>query len=221
MESGLIVSSNNLLSNYNIDEKINFVFIRVGFTDYNKNKTKCSDKSFYDNYIYAKEKNLKIGVYYESCATNIEEAQNEINYFLDLIKNVNINYYIIIQYEDDHNTTIYHPLNQNKIRKETLIKIATLQVDELKKNGYEPIIKTYELWYKNIFKNSIENIKYFLDNNIDYFYDIFYIKENTVINSLCNKKTTIEILVKENNIFYKIKNYLKAGYKYIKRKIGK
>lgn len=220
-QKGLIVSSDNLLSSYKDLSDIEFVIIRLGFTDFNTKKTKHIDSKFYENYELSKKEKLKIGLYYESRAVTIDEAKDEIEYFLHLLKNKTFDYPVIIEYEDNHNTIIYHPFSQKNISKDMFLKIINYEVNELKKSGYDIIIKTYESWYKDIFIKNIENVKYFLDDNKEYFDGILYKKNDTVINNLDCKNVKIELSVRENNLLLKIKKYIKAGYKIIKKKIGK
>ena len=220
-QKGLIVSSDNLLSSYKDLSDIEFVIIRLGFTDFNTKKTKHIDSKFYENYELSKKEKLKIGLYYESRAVTIDEAKDEIEYFLHLLKNKTFDYPVIIEYEDNHNTIIYHPFSQKNISKDMFLKIINYEVNELKKSGYDVIIKTYESWYKDIFIKNVENVKYFLDDNKEYFDGILYKKNDTVINNLDCKNVKIELSVRENNLLLKIKKYIKAGYKIIKKKVGK
>lgn len=220
-QKGLIVSSDNLLSSYKDLSDIEFVIIRLGFTDFNTKKTKHIDSKFYENYELSKKEKLKIGLYYESRAVTIDEAKDEIEYFLHLLKNKTFDYPVIIEYEDNHNTIIYHPFSQKNISKDMFLKIINYEVNELKKSGYDIIIKTYESWYKDIFIKNIENVKYFLDDNKEYFDGLLYKENDTVINNLDCKNVKIELSVRENNLLLKIKKYIKAGYKIIKKKVGK
>lgn len=220
-QKGLIVSSDNLLSSYKDLSDIEFVIIRLGFTDFNTKKTKHIDSKFYENYELSKKEKLKIGLYYESRAVTIDEAKDEIEYFLHLLKNKTFDYPVIIECEDNHNTIIYHPFNQKNISKDMFLKIINYEVNELKKSGYDVIIKTYESWYKDIFIKNIENVKYFLDDNKEYFDGLLYKENDTVINNLDCKNVKIELSVRENNLLLKIKKYIKAGYKIIKKKVGK
>lgn len=220
-QKGLIVSSDNLLSSYKDLSDIEFVIIRLGFTDFNTKKTKHIDSKFYENYELSKKEKLKIGLYYESRAVTIDEAKDEIEYFLHLLKNKTFDYPVIIECEDNHNTIIYHPFSQKNISKDMFLKIINYEVNELKKSGYDVIIKTYESWYKDIFIKNIENVKYFLDDNKEYFDGLLYKENDTVINNLDCKNVKIELTVRENNLLLKIKKYIKAGYKIIKKKVGK
>lgn len=220
-QKGLTVSSDNLLSSYKDLSDIEFVIIRLGFTDFNTKKTKHIDSKFYENYELSKKEKLKIGLYYESRAVTIDEAKDEIEYFLHLLKNKTFDYPVIIECEDNHNTIIYHPFSQKNISKDMFLKIINYEVNELKKSGYDVIIKTYESWYKDIFIKNIENVKYFLDDNKEYFDGLLYKENDTVINNLDCKNVKIELSVRENNLLLKIKKYIKAGYKIIKKKVGK
>ena len=67
----------------------------------------------------------------------------------------------------------------------------------------------------------VENVKYFLDDNKEYFDGILYKENDIVINNLDCKNVKIELSVRENNLLLKIKKYIKAGYKIIKKKVGK
>lgn len=218
---GLIVSSDEILEKSKIKNYIKFVIIRTGFTDFDKNKTKRIDSKFKYNYDLAKKYDLKILFYYKSCASTIEDAKNEIKYITDLIKDKIFDYKIIIEFEDDHSTIIYHPFSQKNISKDSLINIVNFEIDELNKYGYDVIIKTYENWYKDIFREKIKNVKYFLDDNKEIFDDIIYIQNGIVINNFKCNKVNIELSVKENNLLLKTKRYIVAGCKFIKRKIGK
>ena len=133
VDDDLKIKSDNLFKDYNNLENIDFVFVRAGYTDFNKSKTKKLDTKFYENYNLALDKKLNVGVYYESCATNLKEAEDEINYLLDIIKDKKINYPVIIQIEDDHNTIIYHPNSQKNTNKDHLLEIVLYQIKKCNK----------------------------------------------------------------------------------------
>lgn len=70
-QKGLIVSSDNLLSSYKNLSDIEFVIIRLGFTDFNTKKTKHIDSKFYENYELSKKEKLKIWfILWISCSNN-------------------------------------------------------------------------------------------------------------------------------------------------------
>ena len=89
------------------------------------------------------------------------------------------------------------------------------------RRGNEVDGENYFFVTKDDFIKNIENVKYFLDDNKEYFDGILYKKNDTVINNLDCKNVKIELSVRENNLLLKIKKYIKAGYKIIKKKVGK
>ncbi len=221
MLNGLDISNETQKLSYNDIKKYNieFIMLRAGFTDYDNNKTKIKDKNFEYNYTIAKIYKLKVGVYYISRAISLKEANEEINYFLDIIKDKIFEYPVCIQIEDDHNTIIYYPVNQKNIEKEKLFNITLFMINKLKENGYKPMIRTYYDWYINIFKK-YNNVKYFIDNAK---VEGEYIMSNKENNHLYLKENEekVEVVLVENCLISKIKNYLKAGYKILKSKIRK
>ena len=221
MLNGLDISNETRKLSYNDIKKYNieFIMLRAGFTDYDNNKTKIKDKNFEYNYRLAKIYKLKVGVYYISRAISLKEADEEINYFLDIIKDKIFEYSVCIQIEDDHNTIIYYPVNQNNIGKEKLFNITLFMINKLKENGYKPMIRTYYDWYINIFKK-YNNVKYFIDNAK---VEGEYIMSNKENNHLYLKENEekVEVVLVEDCLISKIKNYLKAGYKILKSKIRK
>lgn len=207
-------------------DNIEFVMIRAGFTDYNNNKTKNTDKSFYDNYELFRRNNFKIGTYYTFLATNKEEVKEEVDYFLNIIKDKVFEYPITIQIEDDHSTIIYYPESQKTIDKEFLMYIVNYIYEKLNNMGYTILIRTYEDWYHNTFD---ENTKYnfWIDNvKNDKNKYLFYSKEDDIIYSNNDKtndisRDNINITLEENCFFSVVGNYIKAGYKMLKSKIRK
>ena len=168
-KKGLIITSENQKIII-VNNDIEFVLIRAGFTDYNFKKNKIKDKNFEENYNYLKENNIKVGVFYESRATTMLQAKQEVDFFLDIIKNKKFDYPIAIKIEDNHNTIIYSPYSQEIINKKLLRKILKTMYNKLENNGYLPMIMTYESWYKTKFKKMKCN--FLLDNDQN---DIIYL----------------------------------------------
>ncbi len=223
--NGLDVSSQTQQINYKLlkENNIDFVMLRAGFTDYDKNKTKRKDKLFNYNYKLAKKYRLNIGVYYTSNAVTLKEAKEEIDYFLNIIKDKVFDYPVTIQIEDDHNTIIYYPKNQKNLDKKDLLNISLFMINQIKINGYEPLIRTYYNWYVDVFKENKKYL-YWIDNSIDnsnyinsYDNDILYLNTNYKINN----DEKVEIVLEKNSLLDTIKNYIKAGYKILKSKIRK
>ena len=206
VKKGIIISSDTS----NIEKNdMEFIFIRAGYTDYNNSKTKNIDKDFEKNYRYAKKNNIKVGTYYESRALSLLEAQEEMRYFINIIKDKVFEYPIAVKLEDDHNTTIYYPLSQQTISIDLMQDILYYMYKQLQIYNYVPIIITYEQWYKNIFKNTNYN---FLLENKHQKNDIIYLDIHNLSNELIDNAN-----IKKVSIF----NYLKMGYNTILKKVRK
>ena len=133
------------------NDGIEFVIIRCGYTGYGKSKVKRVDKFFENNYNNAKKHGIPVGVYYYSCATSIEEAREEVNFVLDIIKGKKFEYPIVIDTEDDHD--INNNSNSNKsqasIGKRTLTPIIKTFCDILEKENYYVSIYASTYWFEN------------------------------------------------------------------------
>ncbi len=68
------------------DAGIEFAMIRVGFRGYGKSGVLVEDKRARQNYENASAAGIKLGVYFFSQAISVEEAQEEANYVLQLIR---------------------------------------------------------------------------------------------------------------------------------------
>ena len=132
-----------------------FAIIKAGFTDYNINKTKYIDRNFEKNYLYAKDNNIDIGVYYDSCATSIKEVKEELNFFFNIIKNKIFEYPIFIRMRDDHNTIIYNPKNHK-----TIGKIGYFKIIEYVHNYISKIITFNDYKNNDYLLEEIDNIVY-------------------------------------------------------------
>ena len=155
LQKGLIISSENECL---IKDNIDFIVIRAGYTDYNLSKTKYKDKDFDKNYKYAKDNNLKIGVYYETRATSQIEAIDEIDFFINIIENTEIDYPILLKVLDDHNTIIYYPENQITIDKNVFNNIINIMYNKLKIYNYLPVLITNKYLKNKLFNYNSYNI---------------------------------------------------------------
>lgn len=128
-----------------------FVIIRCGYTGYGKSKVKRVDKFFENNYNNAKKHGIPVGVYYFSCATSIEEAREEANFVLDIIKGKKFEYPIVIDTEDDHdiNNTSNSNKSQASIGKRTLTPIIKTFCDILEEKNYYVSIYASTYWFEN------------------------------------------------------------------------
>ena len=211
VKRGIIVSSlTNKLNE--IKDIPDFVMIRAGFTDYNMSKTKKVDSCFFENYNWAKENNIKIGTFYQSTATSINEVREELDFFINIIKSLVFEYPVAFKIEDDHNTIIYYPQNQKTIDKETLYSIVNYINSEIDNQGYIPLIITFKQWKENIFNDLKLNIvsEVNLDN-----YDVIFIDIHNL------STNNINIVVNKNCFFNKVLNYIKSGLKILSFKVRK
>lgn len=149
--------------NYDLATKqgVKFAIIRAGFS-------KTKDNRFEKHYENAKKQNWDLGAYWYSYAKTKEEAKEEANKFLEVIKNKSFNYPLYLDIEDD---------SLSSLGKNTLNDIIKAFGDVIEKNGYYFGIYTNINWYKNIISGSELNKKYdwwiaswgsSAPNNIDY-----------------------------------------------------
>lgn len=140
---------------------IEFIIIRCGYTSYGKSKKKYKDKYFENNYSLAKQLSIPVGTYYYSCATNEEEAKEEANFILDLIKDKEFEYPICIDTEDNHNiyNSKYSNESQYSIGKEKLTSVIKIicEIIESKKN-YVSIYASTSWFKNNLILNDLTNI---------------------------------------------------------------
>lgn len=197
VKRGLIVSSEESIDNIDIGN-IDFVILRLGYTDYNLTKTKHKDICLDENYKWAKKNNLKVGALYESCATTLKEAVEEIDYLLSLISNRVFDYPIIISIKDEHNTIIYYHENHKTISKNLLNNIVSYIYSMIKEYNYVPIILTKKIFLNKEFNKNNYNI--ILDEEI--INDILYLDIHNL--SLDNKSNKNETILNKISVGYKI-----------------
>lgn len=132
------------------DSGIEFVIIRCGYTTYGKSKLKYVDDYFENNYNLCKEVGLPVGTYYYSCATTIDEATEEAEFVLKLIKDKKFEYPIVIDTEDNHdiNNSKYASTSQASIGKTKLTPIISQFCDVLEKNNYYAAIYASTSWFR-------------------------------------------------------------------------
>lgn len=211
IKKGIIISSENEKLAI-VEENIEFVLLRAGFTDYNTSKAKTKDKKFDENYKWAKDNNLKIGTFYESRATNIKEAKGELNFFCKIINNKEFEYPISIKLEDDHNTKIYYPQSQQTIKRKDFYKILKYMYNQLQLKMYIPLIITYDSWYTKLKKH---NFNFLLDKKLDQ-KDIIYLDIHNL-----SKERMLTNKENNNNLLNKICIIIKKGYQMLKNRVRK
>lgn len=133
------------------DSGVEFAMIRCGYTGYGVSKNKITDRYFENNYAKCKEIGLPIGTYYYSCATTVEEGIAEANYVLNLIRDKQFEYPIVIDTEDNHDTSLptNSSISQASIGKARLTPIIQAFCDTIEKAGYYVAIYASTDWFKN------------------------------------------------------------------------
>jgi len=131
-EIGVDLSSYQTVDDFNKlkEAGIEFVMLRLGWGP-NSDLTFNTDKNFEDFYTRAKEANLKVGVYYFSYATTLDEVDLEVNYVLDSLKDKDIDFYVSYDWE---NWRLFKDCNMNF---SDLNKMAKKFMDRLKEKGYQ------------------------------------------------------------------------------------
>ena len=98
---GIDVSSHNGSINWKDvkDDGIEYVIVRAGYRGYSGEGKLNKDDNFKENITGATKAGLKVGVYFFSQAITRQEAIDEANYVVKLIKDYNITLPVVMDYE--------------------------------------------------------------------------------------------------------------------------
>ena len=132
---------------------IDFVILRLGWGP-NEDMTFNTDNKFEDFYQRAKEANLKIGIYYFSYATTLDEVDLEVNYVHEMLKDKEIDLWVAYDWE---NWTLFKDCNMNF---NDLNKMAKKFMDELSKKGYKTMNYSSKYYLENIWQTDQYDIWY-------------------------------------------------------------
>lgn len=122
-----------------------FVMLRCGFRGYSEGGLAKDEK--FDQYAQeAQRVGLKLGVYFFTQAVTVEEAEEEAEYVLDLIKDYDISYPVAFdtEYIDDEDART----NTTEISDELRSDICRAFCEKIKENGYYPMIYASENWMR-------------------------------------------------------------------------
>lgn len=115
---------------------VDFAMLRCGGRGYGSNGILYKDETFEKNAQEALDAGIDIGVYFFSQAITVEEALEEAEYTLELIKDYDIKYPVAFDWEhyefDDART--------DNLDRETLTNIARKYCTEIEKAGYTPVV---------------------------------------------------------------------------------
>lgn len=94
-------------------------------------------------------RNVPIGFYHYSRATNVAEATMEANYVLDYVRGKNVSLPIFLDMEDN--------MRQAKVSREELSSVASTFLDIMKRNGYVAGIYSYPHFAKTHLSKEVRN----------------------------------------------------------------
>ncbi len=116
------------------DSGVEFVMLRIGYRGYLYG-TLNEDARFRQNAEGAAKAGLKVGAYFFSTATTVEEAVEEAEYALGIIKDYQIDY--PVAYDWEANSQNYRNLGLDG---DTLTACAIAFCERVKKAGYDPMV---------------------------------------------------------------------------------
>ena len=153
------ISEHQKPSSINYDKfaaAIDGAILRSSITTF-KEDEETGEKSYYlrkdfavdTHYNNLNARNVPIGFYHYSRATNEEEATKEAYFVLDFLKGKNVSLPIFLDVEDG--------MRQSKVSRETLSKAAETFLNILSKNGYVTGVYSYPHFAKNHLTKEIRN----------------------------------------------------------------
>lgn len=125
---------------------VDFVIIRCGYGD---NLESQDDPKFYYNISEAKKYNVPVGIYLYSYATNVNDAKSEAQHVLRLVKNINLEYPIYYDLEDEKTV--------GKLTNSAIGEIADTFCSIIEDNGYYVGIYGNSYWFNNKLTSSVFN----------------------------------------------------------------
>ncbi len=163
-------------SNVNFDELAaggcEFVMLRCGYRGYSEGGLVKDEK--FDQYASeANRTGIKLGVYFFTQAVTAEEAAEEAEYVIDMIKDYDISYPVAFdtEYIDDESARTNTTEISDELRSEMCIAFC----EKIREAGYYPMIYASENWMRRYLKLDALRVYDFwapqyLDNN-DFLYD--------------------------------------------------
>lgn len=162
---------------------VDFAILRCGARGYGESGIMIEDETFHKNAQEALDAGIDIGVYFFSQAITVEEAKEEADFVLDIIKDYNIKYPVAFDwehFEEDEART-------DNIDSTTLTNMARAFCDQVDKAGYTPVIyANRSLLYFEYDLAKLSDIEIWLasyEDTPNYYYDFGmwqYSKEGTI-----------------------------------------
>jgi len=116
---------------------VEFAIIRAGRGRAGKDNTMAEDVCFRRNIEEAQKNGIDVGVYFYSYATSVAEAEEEAEFFVDIIKGYKIQYPVILDLEENF---------QGEIGKKKLSNMIDAFFEVLMRNHYFPMLYSYKAW---------------------------------------------------------------------------
>ena len=138
--------------------RVDYAIIRAGYRGYGTGKI-VTDKKFERNVKEATKNGIDIGLYFFTQAVNEQEAIEEANYVLDLVKKykVNVKYPIVIDTEYSTSNG-EHNGRADKLDIATRTAVCRAFCDTIKNAGYTPAVYANRNWfYDNLDVNQLNN----------------------------------------------------------------
>lgn len=137
---------------------VDFVFVRAGYRSAKKGEL-FEDKYFRQNIKDASKAGLMTGVYFYSQAINADEAVEEANYLLELIKDFDIDLPVVIDYETYPDGRLEKAINSGDMYAAYMYHEIVLSFCRIVKNaGYEPgIYANYNMFTNYMDASMIED----------------------------------------------------------------
>lgn len=116
---------------------IDFVIIRAARGYISEEKPLAEDVCFRRNIEEAQKYGIDVGVYFYSYASTVAEAREEAEFFVNVIKDYQIQYPVILDMEEQY---------QGHIGKKKLTNMIDAFFEVLMDNGYFPMFYSYKSW---------------------------------------------------------------------------
>lgn len=117
---------------------VEFAMIRAGYRGYSQGGL-FEDGCFRQNLQGALENGIKVGVYFFSQAVNAEEAEEEAEYLLNIIKDCDIQMPVAFDWE----TIGFEEARTDDVDGDTVTGCAAAFCEKVKEAGYEPAVYAY------------------------------------------------------------------------------
>ncbi len=115
---------------------VDFAMIRVGFRGYGPSGIVSEDSRFRDNIAGALDAGLQVGVYFFSQAINVWEAQEEANFVLNAIKDYDVTFPVVFDWERITNASA----RTDGLPGGTITLCARTFCDTIAQAGYTPMV---------------------------------------------------------------------------------